>query len=100
MLLLALTAGGLHGLEWKTNASVRVAELIVPASGRAGFREMPASATGLDFTNHLADKRGLTNGIFCAGRSLRGISMATASANLYLCAQIANALLQSRRLEL
>jgi enediyne biosynthesis protein E4 len=74
LLLRAMTAGGclllVYGapaLAWKTNGGHRFAELSIPPGGKAGFSQLPASATGVRFTNVLTEQRGMTNQIFMSG---------------------------------
>jgi hypothetical protein len=56
-----------EALRWQTTTGARFAELSVPPNGRTGFTVLPASATGIHFTNVLSLERGLTNQIFMSG---------------------------------
>lgn len=46
---------------WETGAGFRRLPLPVPAKGKIGFTALPASKTGVAFTNHLAQSRFLEN---------------------------------------
>ncbi len=54
-------------LDWEAAPGHRFAELPVPTAGKAGFAFLPASATGVAFTNVLSEERGLTNQLFMSG---------------------------------
>ncbi len=63
----ALVALGLLGCvgrgatEWHEEDTYRWRELRVPRQGSAGFTQLPASKTGLEFTNHIGAERYLEN---------------------------------------
>src|SRR6266487_2625034 len=54
-------------VDWKSGDGHRFASLPVPAAGKTGFTSVPASVTGLHFTNRLTEERGLTNQIYMSG---------------------------------
>ena len=54
-------------LDWRQYEGHRRAALAISADGRVGFSELPASVTGVHFTNQLSDERSLTNQIFLNG---------------------------------
>src|SRR5438093_204832 len=49
--------------DWQVEAGCRSAQLPVPQVGQAGFALLPASVTGVTFTNFLSEQRHLTNQI-------------------------------------
>ncbi|MBX3732826.1 MAG: VCBS repeat-containing protein [Verrucomicrobiae bacterium] len=53
--------------EWQPGAGGRLRPLAVPPSGRPGFTDMQPGITGVQFTNHLATARSLTNHILLNG---------------------------------
>ena len=53
--------------DWEVRPGYRFTRLPVPSSGRPGFTRLPPSATGIAFTNVLADQRSLTNHILLNG---------------------------------
>jgi len=55
------------GLEWTVGTNYRSAALSVPTSGKAGFTQLQPSATGITFTNLLAESRYTTNQIYLNG---------------------------------
>jgi enediyne biosynthesis protein E4 len=57
----------LDAFEWRTTNQGRHAALVVPAQGKPGFTSLPASQTGIGFTNRLTETRGLTNQIYMSG---------------------------------
>ncbi len=66
-LVLTAAAGALASDEWHAVSGGRWRELRAPDTGRAGFTRLPPEATGLVFTNHLAEataalNRNLQNG--------------------------------------
>ena len=65
LLLAWLTS--LHALEWRETGFGRQATLQLPAIGRTGFSLLPASQTGVAFTNSLARARGITNQVYFNG---------------------------------
>ncbi len=54
-------------LDWKTIPGGRYAELPAPGHGRTGFTLLPPEATGVFFTNVVAQERHLTNQIYLNG---------------------------------
>lgn len=61
VLLLLLAHPGLQALEWNDGAGVRWLTVKPSASDRDGFHLLAPSATGITFTNHLSDRRSITN---------------------------------------
>ncbi|MHB9005810.1 MAG: FG-GAP-like repeat-containing protein [Limisphaerales bacterium] len=61
------TAVGSESLKWQERSGYRVAPLSVPATGRSGFTRLRPHATGIAFTNALAEGRSLTNHILLNG---------------------------------
>ena len=57
----ALPAPAAQPLSWQNEPGYRVAPVSVPATGKVGFVRLPASATGVSFTNRLSDERSLGN---------------------------------------
>lgn len=55
------------GFDWVDGDGFRSAALGVANEGRAGFKLMSESATGIHFTNRLAESRSLTNQIYLNG---------------------------------
>jgi enediyne biosynthesis protein E4 len=53
--------------EWQTGPGYRYAPLSLPAKGRTGFTLLEPSATGIRFTNTLAQERWLTNTMWLNG---------------------------------
>ncbi|MBI3416659.1 MAG: VCBS repeat-containing protein [Verrucomicrobia bacterium] len=64
---LVCVAPSVRGLEWQMGAGFRSAALPVPAQGQAGFKQLSPEATGIFFTNRLAQERSLTNQIYLNG---------------------------------
>ena len=64
-LLFAVCIGSLSGraatLRWETGEGYRLAKLPALASTKSGFRLLPASMTGVDFTNILTEARIMIN---------------------------------------
>jgi enediyne biosynthesis protein E4 len=46
-------------LEWQTGSGFRFAKLETPHKGRPGFEQLPASVTGIQFTNTLSQTRAM-----------------------------------------
>ena len=70
--LLALASlVGASGADWSAGAGYRSAPLAVSQSGKTGFTALPASATGIVFTNSLSEQRHLTNQILLNGSGVR-----------------------------
>lgn len=65
--LLAVSAPVLAALEWQAGQGFRSAAVLTPAGGRPGFTLLGPSATGIAFTNHLAEARWITNTMFLNG---------------------------------
>ena len=66
LLLLASSASALWAADdaarqWEKIDGARFARLPVPLSGKTGFSLLPASVTGIYFTNSLPEKRAMTN---------------------------------------
>src|SRR2546426_7258995 len=59
--LLPFIASAALGLDWKSGAGFRSAELPVAKTGRTGFTQLHGAQTGVIFTNFLADERSITN---------------------------------------
>src|SRR5436189_5925493 len=59
--------GSAAGFEWQAGAGHRSARLLLPPTGKTGFKLMPPEATGIFFTNRLALERSLTNQIYLNG---------------------------------
>ena len=53
--------------EWTAGTGFRSAPLSVPSVGKPGFVHLPASATGIVFTNRLSIDRYVTNQIYLNG---------------------------------
>ena len=66
-MILVLAGGTVSALDWQPEGPHRRAALPAPQEGKPGFRLMPPSETGLNFTNILTEERGLTNQIFLSG---------------------------------
>jgi hypothetical protein len=67
-LVLALVgAAAVSGLDWQPCPGGRSASLAVPAAGKPGFTLLPATATGISFTNFIPERRHLTNQILLNG---------------------------------
>ncbi len=64
-LILCLTTGCVAAASetpaWQEGPGFRRRSLSVPAAGRTGFSTLPASKTGIAFTNHLSQARYLAN---------------------------------------
>ncbi|MGD0537073.1 MAG: FG-GAP-like repeat-containing protein [Verrucomicrobiota bacterium] len=71
-LLLAslMVVPGLHALEWEAGNGFRRAKLTPAQPGRTGFIPVPATLTGITFTNTLSASRYLTNQIYLNGSGL------------------------------
>src|ERR1051326_4046858 len=54
-------AGADWGLNWQAGPGCRWAELPVPSAGKTGFTLVPPETTGILFTNHITDRRSVTN---------------------------------------
>jgi hypothetical protein len=54
-------ACGNRSLEWHEDSGYRWAELHVPRSGQVGFTQLPASKTGVAFTNSITEEQSLQN---------------------------------------
>jgi hypothetical protein len=67
ILLPALVHAAAPSLDWQPRAEWRTAELKVVPTNRVDFTLMSATATGLQFTNVLAEARGLTNQTYMNG---------------------------------
>ncbi len=63
--LIAITGpyacGGPRSLVWQEEDGFRWAELSVPRSGRDGFAQLPASRTGVTFTNSILEEQAMQN---------------------------------------
>jgi hypothetical protein len=57
----AVWVAGSEPLRWQVQPGYRVAPLSVPATGKVGFVRLPASVSGVTFTNRLSDERSLGN---------------------------------------
>jgi len=57
----AFACGGGNSLEWHEESGYRWAELHVDRSGRDGFTQLPASKTGVTFTNSIKEEQVLQN---------------------------------------
>jgi len=66
-LLFAVSGHGAGAADWQVEAGYRSAPLPVPQAGQAGFASLPASVTGITFTNLLPEQRHLTNQILLNG---------------------------------
>src|SRR6266496_2326458 len=60
------------GLNWQTGAGYRWSDLPVPKDGRAGFKLLSASETGIRFTNLLSEAHALTNRNLLSGSGVAG----------------------------
>jgi hypothetical protein len=82
---LSLVASGAD-LVWRTGPGHRSAALDVATTGRPGFTALSPDATGLVFTNHLADRIIATNRVFENGS---GVALGDADGDgwcdIYLC---------------
>ena len=73
-------------LTWTVGAGFRAAELPVPSEGHTGFTLQNPSATGVIFTNSLADERYLTNQIYLNGSGVAaGDIDGDGRVDLYFC---------------
>jgi hypothetical protein len=71
LLLASLTVvPGLHALEWEAGHGFRRARLTPAQPGRTGFTPVPATLTGITFTNTLSASRYLTNMNYLNGSGL------------------------------
>ena len=86
LLMVLLTVESSSALDWETNVNFRSARLVVPAVGRSGFTLLPESATGIAFTNHLADLSAALNQIRMNGS---GVALGDVDGDgwcdIYLC---------------
>src|ERR1041385_7812323 len=57
-------------LQWEAGPGYRKAKLSLPASGKTGFTLMPATATGIAFTNSLSEERIMQNANLLNGSGL------------------------------
>jgi hypothetical protein len=57
----AFACGGSRSLEWHEETGYRWSELSVPRSGKDGFEQLPASKTGVTFTNSITEEQALQN---------------------------------------
>jgi hypothetical protein len=64
--LLCLTSPG-RALDWQSEQGCRHAAVAPPQPGKTGFTLLPASQTGITFTNVLAQERYVTNQIYLNG---------------------------------
>jgi hypothetical protein len=83
---LLFTAPLLAALEWQSGQGFRSAAVLAPSAGRAGFTLLQQTATGLAFTNHLAEARWITNTMFLNGSGVTaGDVDGDGWCDLYLC---------------
>lgn len=86
MLLLALGCTTVVAAEWQRAAGHRVASLALANAGKAGFTIVPESATGIGFTNHLADRSVAENQIRLVGSGVAlGDVDGDGLCDIYLC---------------
>jgi hypothetical protein len=62
-----LSSGLAAPLQWQQGPGYRYAHVAVPQGSPPGFTAMPATVTGIAFTNRLDEERGLTNQIYMSG---------------------------------
>ncbi len=55
---------------WQAGAGHRWRELKVPANGRTFLQRLPATTTGISFTNYISDEKGLENDLRTTGAGL------------------------------
>ena len=56
-----LGCGGPHAVEWHEEGAYRWRELVLPRRGSTGFTQLPASRTGLGFSNTLTQDQMIRN---------------------------------------
>jgi hypothetical protein len=66
-ILLFLCPVPVRALEWNSGTNFRSAPISVPVAGKAGFTLVSPLATGIVFTNRLAESRYMTNQIYLNG---------------------------------
>ena len=57
----------LRASDWVAGQGSRYRELKLPATGKTYFQELPASVTGITFTNFLSEEKGLENSLTLSG---------------------------------
>ncbi len=67
LVVLVTLANSASALEWQNVAGGRSADLPIPAAGKPGFVQVPASASGVTFSNLLSIDRYTTNQIYLNG---------------------------------
>src|SRR5512133_675280 len=84
--LLAQVAACAADAGWERGAGFQSRALVVPAAGRTGFTEMPATVTGVQFTNSLSDVAVANNRILENGSGLAlGDVDGDGWCDIYLC---------------
>src|SRR5690348_16737107 len=84
--LMWTTAGNAVDLKWEITPYGRRAQLTVPAQGKPGFTLVPATETGVRFTNVLSDARAAENQIRLNGAGLAlGDVDGDGLCDIYLC---------------
>ena len=53
--------------DWQTGAGHRWRELKLPANGRTFLQRLPATTTGISFTNYISEEKGLENALRTTG---------------------------------
>lgn len=86
LLLFFATSLGAGDLRWEVGPYGRRAPLPVPSQGKPGFTLLPASETGVSFTNVLSDARAVENQIRLNGAGLAlGDVDGDGLCDIYLC---------------